>query len=176
MLAGIVSMVAPDQEPVTHFLRRLIGSNCILIERGDVPPYYDCIGCVIEEASGCLDDMRTNKSYNVAGDCRINSLKSDYDESCCPTFGINQFGVKDLRYVGSAYPETLRCMERLGCGGSVLYSQLKAECMKSCPFKDPRNSGPVCMSAFNSANSIHSSLVWTVGAITLMSMYIMSNS
>ena len=25
-------------------IRRLIGSNCILIERGGVPPYYDCVG------------------------------------------------------------------------------------------------------------------------------------
>ena len=24
--------------------RKLIGSNCIRIERGEVPPYYDCIG------------------------------------------------------------------------------------------------------------------------------------
>lgn len=24
--------------------RKLIGSNCILIERGGIPPYYDCIG------------------------------------------------------------------------------------------------------------------------------------
>ncbi|KAJ1412311.1 hypothetical protein B484DRAFT_422886 [Ochromonadaceae sp. CCMP2298] len=45
-------------------LRRLIGSNCIRIDRGYIPPYYDCKGCITEEAQGCVDDMRANYSYN----------------------------------------------------------------------------------------------------------------
>ena len=27
--------------------RKLIGSNCIKIERGEIPPYYDCLGNII---------------------------------------------------------------------------------------------------------------------------------
>jgi hypothetical protein len=38
------------------------GVNCVLIERGTVPPYYDCVGCVIDRAMNCLDDLRLNKS------------------------------------------------------------------------------------------------------------------
>ena len=43
-------------------LRRLVGSNCVQIEYGVVSRYYTCVGCVIEQAMGCVDDLRTNKS------------------------------------------------------------------------------------------------------------------
>lgn len=73
--------------------RQLVGSNCILIERGTVPPYYDCVGCVIEEAQGCLDDMRYNLSGNVDKDCQLNSAMEFYDsDNCCPNIK------KDLAY------------------------------------------------------------------------------
>jgi hypothetical protein len=43
------------------FQRKLAGSNCVIIERGKAPRYYKCIGCVIEEATACVDDLRSNK-------------------------------------------------------------------------------------------------------------------
>ena len=34
-------------------LRKLVGSNCVQIERGTVTKYYMCVGCIIENAIGC---------------------------------------------------------------------------------------------------------------------------
>jgi hypothetical protein len=59
-----------DADGVVAHLRRLAGSNCVIIERGKAPRYYKCIGCVIEEAMSCVDDMRMNKvsSYHIGND------------------------------------------------------------------------------------------------------------
>jgi hypothetical protein len=153
-------------------LRKLMGSNCVLIERGIIPPYYDCIGCVVEEAAACLNDMRYNFSFNVAQDCRMFSVKQFYDrKTCCPRFGINDVGAMDLAYIGAAYPEALRCMERVGCGGSIMYSQLKEECTTTCLEPDPRNGGNVCFSNFNAASAIRFSAFWTVAAIAALIVY-----
>jgi hypothetical protein len=144
----------------------------VLIERGTIPPYYDCLGCVVEEAAACLNDMRYNLSYNVAKDCRMFSVKQFYDrKTCCPRFGINEFGAKDLVYVGSAYPEALRCMERVGCGSSIMYSQLKEECMTTCLETDPRDGGNVCFSNFNAASTVRVSVMWTIAAIVTLVVY-----
>ena len=158
-------------------LRKLIGSNCILIERGDVPPYYDCLGCLIEEAQACIDDMRYNRSYNVPGDCRLKSVKEfRKDRTCCPRFGENQFGVLDLSYIGSAYPETFRCMERVGCESSVIYSQLSDECHQVCGGEpDPRNGEPVCFAAFNAASTVRASSTLTLISLVLsIGLYLVS--
>lgn len=60
------------------------GTNCILIERGSVPRYYDCNGCVIDEAQACIDDLRANKSLNVHPDCAMKSASVRYLGQCCP--------------------------------------------------------------------------------------------
>ncbi len=60
------------------------GSNCILIERGTVPRYYDCNGCVIDRAQACIDDLRGNKSHNVYPDCHFKAASVRYLGSCCP--------------------------------------------------------------------------------------------
>ena len=157
-------------------LRRLIGSNCILIQRGDVPPYYDCMGCVIEKAAACLDDMRHNRSYNVASNCAMNSVHEQYPHECCPDIAINDQGGVNLRYVGSAYPETLRCIAAMGCGSSIIYTQLETECLKACPFKDIRSGGSVCYANFNSANSVRYSTIWTIASIVAMIIYFVSTT
>jgi hypothetical protein len=63
-------------------LRKLISSNCYIIERGTMPPYQKCEGCKIEDAIACITDMRTNASGNVAGNCEMNMIYNraqDYD-------------------------------------------------------------------------------------------------
>ena len=156
-------------------LRKLIGSNCVLIERGNIPPYYDCVGCIVEEAAACIDDMRTNKSYNVAPTCKLNSVKNYYDHACCPKFFTNQYGVINLQYSGSAYPEALRCMKRQGCETSVMYKQLQEECLRTCPFKDERprlRDQSSCYSDFNSATSLRIPALMTTLLVLLMGVYL----
>jgi hypothetical protein len=46
------SMGTQKEYSITKYLRKLIGANCVPIERGVVTPYYNCIGCVVEEATG----------------------------------------------------------------------------------------------------------------------------
>ena len=60
-----------NMDPV---MRKLVGSNCVLIERGNVPPYYDCLGCIIDEAQGCVDDLRHNTYGNVHPDCNSSTI------------------------------------------------------------------------------------------------------
>jgi hypothetical protein len=175
-------------------MRQLIGSNCLLIEKGTVPPYYDCLGCVVEEAQGCVDDMRYNKSGQVAPECNLNSARERYDGAqCCPKFGLmldpafNQpytggknFGRIDMQVPGSAYPSALRCIQASGCGEHVIYQQLRQECSSACArIRDARSNGreSVCDSEFNAAPPGHlrlfqvqhrSVLLGTVLASTLL--------
>ncbi len=122
------------------FIRRLVGSNCILVERGTITPYYACLGCRVEEAMGCIDDMRLNKSGNVRYGCNINSMHEKRDEKCCPAFTSN----KRPQYMGLSYPEGLRCLERIGCSDSVFYQDIFAECRRTCNFNIPGSDRSVC--------------------------------
>lgn len=145
-----------------EYLRRLVGSNCIEVETGVVPRYFSCLGCVIEQATGCVNDMRYNKSKNVDPHCPLFAHTEQYKGVCCPQireqFRLNKRGSPvskgvNLFYVGSAYPNTLRCIQKAGCGGSVIYKQLQDECLAVCNGTDPRSGGSVCYSDFNAAPS-----------------------
>lgn len=146
-------------------LRKLIGSNCLLVERGDYPPFYECIGCVIEEAQACVDDMRYNKSLNVPAKCAMYATSQQYDSThCCPVIQATATGKVDLLYVGAAYPMALSCIERVGCKSSTIYSQLLKECLTICPYTDVRNQQSVCYATFNAAAEVQSMklLFWLV--------------
>lgn len=141
---------------VADLIRRLTGSNCVLIENGKVPPYYTCLGCIIEEATGCVDDMRMNYSGNVGAGCNMAIITESYNTECCPVFAYNVQNRLDLKYIGSAYPQALRCIEAVGCKDSVIYEQLLTECESVCPpdeFVDQSGSGPACLASFNGAFS-----------------------
>ncbi len=142
-------------------VRSLMSSNCLTIERGTVSKYYECIGCRVELAQACIDDMRHNKSLSVPSTCHMSMMTKAYEtEECCPRF-IKGFvkkkgvyvreGKLNMDYIGSAYPETLRCLVTVGCESSVVYSQLLEECMAVCPGSDPRTGGSLCFSQFNSS-------------------------
>ena len=74
---------------VKGYLRKLVGSNCVLIERGTISPYYECIGCDIRTAMGCLRDLRSNKSRNVDPQCSLASLnEGSFNAACCPRFRV----------------------------------------------------------------------------------------
>lgn len=146
------STVSRPVDTIGRGLRKLIGSNCLLIERGDYPPFYECIGCVIEEAQACVDDMRYNKSFNVPSNCAMYATSQEYNSAhCCPVIKATVKGGVDLLYVGAAYPMALSCIERVGCKSSTIYAQLLNECLTVCPFTDVRNQKSVCYAAFNGA-------------------------
>ncbi len=165
-----ISALAPN---INGTERNLIGSNCILIERGDVPPYYDCLGCIIEQATGCINDMRNNKSSNVASACKMHSASEKYDRAdCCPQYGSYNGGKDNLLYTGSAYPEALRCIMKAGCSTSTIYKQLEDECLAVCPGVDPRNKKiSQCYSDFNSASFNKVSLGIVAASVMLTSLF-----
>lgn len=142
-----------------EFLRRLYGSKCIVIERGKVSEYTLCAGCIVEEATACVEDMRQNKSGNVWHGCDILKLMENYatnDGLCCPQLRPDHKGRPDLYYPTSAYPEALRCLQSIGCGDFIIYQQLKTECLNVCPpskYKDQQG-GPACFADFNSASKL----------------------
>lgn len=145
-----VANVAPVQEHWSNPIRRLIGSNCIQIQRGSIPKYYDCDGCRIEEATACVNDMRWNKSGNVFTLCDMNSImQKESAANCCPR--TNSKG--KLQYVGSAYPDAIHCMEYVGCQGLTLYTDLKQECESLCPPGQYSDSSgvPLCVAFYNAS-------------------------
>jgi len=153
---------------VTNHLRKLIGSNCILVERGTYPPFYDCIGCVIERAEACVEDLRYNKSGNVNANCKMYALGGKNDNSaCCPII------TQDLQFMGAAYPTAINCITNVGCSGSTIYKQLVKECNDLCTTPDPRSGSSACFAQFNAAPSKFSGMYLTIG-ITILSTIILS--
>lgn len=161
--------------------RRLVGSNCELIERGTMPPYWDCMGCIVEEAQGCIDDLRFNASGLVPPKCKMSSLLQTATmqaRECCPHFNYtrgrragdkfdplnistfpeeNERWMLDMTTWSSAYPEVIRCLGRVGCQDHLLAREIVAECENVCKsIKDPRfREGPrstsVCFADFSAA-------------------------
>ncbi len=122
-----------------EMLRRLVGSNCVLIERGTVTKYFMCVGCEVQEAMGCVDDMRNNKSGNVRSTCKFDhvmegnmakAMEQEQQEACCPTVE----GGSLKYFAGSAYPEAFRCISNVGCTESTINSQLMEECHGLCDY------------------------------------------
>jgi hypothetical protein len=153
--------------------RTLIGSNCVNIERGRQKIYVSCYECKIEDAITCVTTMRSNHSSNVGLGCNMHSLMDSYQsEGCCPKFGSGTSNSRiDLLHVGSAYPEALRCVRRVGCSKTTLYTQLLAECESVCPahaYYDVRDNGPICFANFNASASITNSLILSQIIILLL--------
>jgi hypothetical protein len=94
--------------------RYLLGSNCLMIEKGRAPPYEKCYGCEIQRAMNCLSDLRRNVTGNVPSGCRLNSLNSDYDTTCCPVY-VQKKSKLILRFETSGYPSALSCLRKVGC-------------------------------------------------------------
>lgn len=120
----------------THFtraVRSLMGSNCVLIERGEVPIYEQCYGCSMREAFACLQDMRNNVTGNVAVGCHIEAISEAPDTSCCPEYlryGGGRFS--PVLFESSAYPMALECLREVGCADTEIFSNLAAECYRVC--------------------------------------------
>ena len=146
-ILSLLSLAASSQE-IRQFP---YGYNCVVEETGIIPPYYNCIGCRMEEAMGCLSDMRLNKSGNVSPLCNIQAIAQRPDTAnCCPSL-IPQGDRLNLNYLGSAYPETLRCIDSVGCGSSAVYAGLLMECQSVCAGLLDQNGNTICLAQFNGA-------------------------
>lgn len=158
-LYDIPALKALYETSGSSYLRRLIGSNCIYIERGEVTPYYGCIGCVVEEAIACIDDMRMNKSGNVRFGCDINSMQEVHAKfraihnNCCPAYKDDQ-----LNYIGLAYPEALACIRRVGCGDSVFFNDILNECERTCDFTMAKSDTSICYASMTKSAAVRSAM------------------
>lgn len=171
LLALLQAVPSEGERGVVGHLRRLIGSNCIYIERGMVTPYYECIGCVVERATECLTDLRLNKTGSVPRGCPLGSAFHTFPGSvCCPSIHAVKL---DLEYMGSAYPQALHCMEDAGCSGSLIYKDLMTECEHMCPGTDIRTGGSICLAQFNAAPSARSAgQLLVISLVTLVGLVI----
>lgn len=85
-----------------------------MVGNGVVPPFFRCNGCIIEQATACVNDMKANASGSVPAGCDMNEVKEVGNRKCCPTY--TRRGSKLLpQYQSSAYPQTLACIKSVGC-------------------------------------------------------------
>jgi len=166
--------------------RKMIGSNCIVIERAVVTRYYKCEGCIIENALGCLNDLRQNISGNVPAGCNITYIGHLPETVCCPAFGKDKSGRMNLIATTAGYPDTLRCIQSVGCGETDVYNSLLEECQYTCPLKldatDPsmakiafsdEKGGDVCFANFN-AGSLNSEVSYMMAfVIVFISLFVL---
>eukprot|EP00603_Paraphysomonas_imperforata_P005062 CAMPEP_0114424162 /NCGR_PEP_ID=MMETSP0103-20121206/6543_1 /TAXON_ID=37642 ORGANISM="Paraphysomonas imperforata, Strain PA2" /NCGR_SAMPLE_ID=MMETSP0103 /ASSEMBLY_ACC=CAM_ASM_000201 /LENGTH=218 /DNA_ID=CAMNT_0001592889 /DNA_START=213 /DNA_END=869 /DNA_ORIENTATION=+ len=120
----------------SHFkrvVRYLSGSNCVLIERGEVPIYEQCYGCSMREAFACLQDMRNNVTGNVPPGCTIEAISEKPDTGCCPKFVNHDDGTHGkVLFEYSAYPMAFECLKEVGCEDTEIFTNLVAECYHVC--------------------------------------------
>ena len=107
----------------SFFLTYKIGSNCIMIEKGKIPPYSSCLGCEVQQAMNCLNDLRTNASGTVQVGCKLGYLNEVYDSSCCPKYILKKKKIL-LKYETSAYPIALSCLRNIGCQDTQVNQKL----------------------------------------------------
>jgi len=162
--------------------RSLVGSNCLKIENGVAPTYYHCLGCVTEEATGCLDDLRFNRTGTVRPSCDFAFMTQFYQKAeCCPTIAVDKTGRLNLLQVGSSYPEALECLTNAGCKSHVIYAQLLEECTNVCQgATDPRpqfGGVSTCLAQYNAATqTVRPGLATLALALvtTLVAMHILT--
>jgi hypothetical protein len=148
---------------VSTYQRRQIGSNCVYIERGTVSPYYGCVGCVVEQAMGCITDMRRNLSGTVRHGCNINKLNQHVDHTCCPA--LTEVG--QLMYIGSSYISGMECLESVGCASTVLYTDVLNECKATCHELNPFTQSSICLTRTGAAIR---SISWSFWSVVMVSM------
>ena len=110
------------------------GSSCLLSGGGVVPYFNSCIGCSLVAAEQCVDDMRSNVSFNVPVNCKMDSVgsmagaytnfKKIENRRCC-ALENNEFTY--------AYKDALSCLISIYCTESDTYTNLVDECETVCP-------------------------------------------
>lgn len=175
-----------DVNPIKGWIgRKMFGSNCVVIERATVTRYYKCEGCIIERALGCLSDFRQNVSGNVPRGCNITYIGPLTQPKCCPVIAKDAAGKMNLIAKTAGYPDTLRCIQSVGCGDTDVYTSLLEECQYTCPLElnseDPSvgkiafsDSGgnDICLATYSASNRYTVSYILTI-IIFIMSLIIL---
>jgi len=134
MLLCLVLLDSVDSEGVLDWGRRLISSNCIIIERGAFPPYSKCFGCEVERAVNCIHDFKSNATGNIAESCNIHALSEVPQPNCCPKFNSElDWQQRKISTTHSGYPEAFECLVRVGCKNGLHWTDLEQECLDKCP-------------------------------------------
>jgi hypothetical protein len=123
---------------------------------------------------GCIQDMRANKSGTVATGCIANAIAQSPDGSnCCPKLTVESGGKLNLAVTGSAYPETLRCIDAVGCATSSLYTDLYNECLYTCPVEKDQVGNTICLAKFNAAWRTSESILLIASTTFFITWYFM---
>lgn len=171
----IIFLCAISNGNETHILRRLKGSNCVKISTGQVSPYDLCMGCVVEQAIECINDMRINISGNVPANCDLNGVTEIPQIQCCPKYKADKNGFKIalVPHTG-AYPAALSCLRSVGCDKTDFYSDLLQECTQICAQLEPAPSdatptspaiGPTPSPTITTARKVKADLLYTCTAV-----------
>jgi hypothetical protein len=180
----VINSIIDSTNKVVDLSRSLIGTNCVVIERGEVPKYYKCVGCVIEEAQLCVDDMRLNRTGNVFHSCEMRSAMEFYKpEECCPQQYEDKIKNYDLNARTTAYPDAFTCLKKVGCDESTIYNELLRECETVCKegtylhkwigYKTDKKKNPEnpCFAYFNAGISYKNSYLLSIIMSTLLFLF-----
>jgi hypothetical protein len=74
---------------------------------GEVTKYYKCVGCVVENAMGCITDMRNNKTGNVEAPCRFNMVFNQVDKVLFEGSGKYKYSVSASTSVSVSVSATM---------------------------------------------------------------------
>ena len=90
----------------------------------------------------------------------MNAVTESYErDQCCPRNWPDKKNRPDLKYESSAYPEAIRCIQRVGCDDRVIFQQLVEECESICTTKIGMNNMNPCFAEFNGANRMNFSVI-----------------
>ncbi len=90
-----------------------------MVGNGQIPPYFRCNGCIIEQAMNCVNDLRKNASGSLQAGCKIASISETKNTACCPVY--DEVSLK-VDYKTSGYPQALACIDSVGCTLSQVFS------------------------------------------------------
>lgn len=176
---NLINTIIESTNNVVDISRSLIGTNCVVIERGEVPKYYKCEGCIIEEAQSCIDDMRLNRTGNVFHTCEMKSAMEFYErDQCCPKQYYDEFKKRmELHARTTAYPDAFTCLTNIGCDESTIYKELLRECETVCNQEDGTYldkwevGDDPCFAYFNAGISYKNSYLLSIIMSTLLLLF-----
>jgi hypothetical protein len=174
----LINNIIDSANKVVDISRSLSGTNCVVIERGEVPKYYKCQGCIIEQAQLCIDDMRLNRTGNVFHSCEMRSAMEFYEPNeCCPKQYFDDVKKRmELHSRTTAYPDAFECLKTIGCDESTIYNELLKECETVCKedgtYLDKWEVGPdPCFAYFNAGISFKNSYLLSIIMSTLLFLF-----
>lgn len=92
----------------------MLGSNCIMVGNGILPPFFKCNGCIIDLAVACVNDFKANSTGSVPHDCKLHTVNELPNVECCPVYDTSRKR-PIIEMKTSAYPQAFQCISSVGC-------------------------------------------------------------